>query len=160
MTTRYTSPDTEIAAALASLGIGTDTYGPTLNTAASPAGVETLGVALAAALREHRIEAVAIWSTPDEAVLAHIVARELGAGVCHVDEVLGLVTLRPGIGPEARTALIATAWPEPARLATLRGVVGNHRARPAVVAAVVSTPVLRSVTDLPTAHLAAEVEPA
>lgn len=158
--TRYTSPDAAVASALTLLGTGTDTYGPTLNTTASAADAETIGTALAEALRAHRIEAVALWSTPDEAVLAHIVARELGATVHHADELEGLVTFQPEIVPDTRAALIATAWPEPQRLATLLAAVGNHWAQPAAVAAVVATPVLRSVKELPTVHLAVEVDAA
>lgn len=148
--TRYTSPDAAVARALTLLGTGTDTYGPTLNTTASAADAETIGTALAEALRAHRIEAV----------LAHVVARELGATVHHADELEGLVTFQPEIVPDTRAALIATAWPEPQRLATLLAAVGNHWAQPAAVAAVVATSVLRSVKELPTVHLAVEVDAA
>jgi hypothetical protein len=158
MTIRYSVADNAVAAALTVLGTGADAYGPTLNTAVSPADVETIGAALAEALREHRLDAVAVWSTRDEAVLAHIVARELKATVCYADEIEGLVSLQPEIAPGSRTVLLATAWHTPSRLAVLQAVVGNQQAEPVVIAAVISTPVLRSVKDVPTVHLAAEAD--
>jgi hypothetical protein len=160
MTTRYTAPDASVAAALAVLGTDADAYGPTLNAAVSPADVETIGTALAEALRGYRVEAVAAWSTRDEAVLAHIVARELKATVRYADELGGLVSLQPEILPGSRTALIATAWQQPLRISALRAVAGVQQAELVAIAAVIATPALGSVKDLPTVHLAAEANAA
>lgn len=143
--------------ALRALGVGTDTYGPTVNTGSSPRYVEVLGRALAEELRESNAETLVIWSTPDEAVLAHAVALPLGATVRSASEVEGILTLDEPIAPGQRAALLATEW-EGRWLAKLRQLVLGSGGELVAAAAVVGSEALGAVTGLVTAALVPEHE--
>lgn len=151
-------PDPAVATAIRAIGVAADMYGPTLNTAGSPAAVETIGRALADALREHRPDALLVWNTIDERVLAHVIGRELDTSVLYAGELEGIVTLRPGVASGTRVALVATAWEDARRLATLRALAGTEHTEVVAVAAVLQTPAQRAVEDLPIVHVATAPE--
>jgi hypothetical protein len=91
----------------------------------SPAVPETLGRALAEQLRRYRPDAVVFWCTPEAAVLAHVVARELGADVLAADEDQGRLTLdrRPTAG--ATVVAVDVEWVDrPGLFPLVRTVVG------------------------------------
>ncbi|MDI2032481.1 hypothetical protein QFW96_27935 [Saccharopolyspora sp. TS4A08] len=138
--------------ALRALGVEADTYGPTVNTGGSPRHVEVLGRALAEELRASNAETLVIWSTPDEAVLAHAVALQLGATVRRASEVEGILTLDEPIAEGQRAALVATRW-EGRWLAKLREFVVGSGGELVAAAAVVGSEALDDVTGLPTAAL-------
>lgn len=138
--------------ALRALGVDMDTYGPTVNTGGSPRYVEVLGRAMAEALRESKAETLVVWNTPDEAVLAHAVALQLGATVRRASEVEGILTLDEPIAPDQRAALLATEW-RGRWLTTLRQLVLGSGGELVAAAAVVGSDALDAVTDLATAAL-------
>ncbi|SEN18945.1 hypothetical protein [Nonomuraea pusilla] len=146
--------DGAVARALREIGTAPDTYGPTLNTGPSPGAVETIGRAMANALRGIRPGAMAIWNTSDEAVLAHVVGRELEVPVVRAEEIEGVVLLNPGVTPGTEVALIATTWDRPERVTTLLNLIATKQARAVAVAAVLRTPALDAITLLPTVCLA------
>lgn len=130
------SPDsTTVASALRTLGITADTYGPTVNTRTDPASTEVIGHALAEALREPAPEHIAIWLSPDDAVLAHIVARELGATVIVATEQEGVLRLQPPPAAGAPVALLASAW-RPRQRRALHALTAATGAEIVAVAAV------------------------
>lgn len=133
--------------ALRALGVDTDTYGPTVNTGGSPRYVEVLGGALAEALRESNAETLVVWSTPDEAVLAHAVALQLGATVRRASEVEGILTLDEPIAPGQRAALLATEW-KGRWLTTLRQLVLGSGGELVAAAAVVGSDALDALPGL------------
>lgn len=141
-----------VAEAFGELGTDADTYGPTLNTQASPAAVEIIGRALAEVCRDHRPQRVAVWNTSDDAVLAHIVARELGVPVIRAAEVEGIVFFQPAASPGTRIAVIATAW-EPRRLQTILSLSASTDSEVVVAAAVVATATLQEAHAVPTVSL-------
>jgi hypothetical protein len=147
-----TTSDPEITAAVDKIGAALDTYGPTLNTASSPAAVETIGRGLAQALRSYRPGALAIWNTRDDAILAHVVARELGVIVLRADETDGVAALQP-TGQGTRTVFLAAAWDDPRRIAVSRTLMTAGNAKLAALAAVFGTPALQAVKDVPTVYL-------
>lgn len=146
------SNTTTPAAALRTLGVASDTYGPTINTGRSPRYVEVLGHALAESLRPSSPETLVVWNTPDEAVLAHAVALQLGVSVRRASEVEGILTLDEPIAPGTRVALVATEW-DGRWLETLRQLVLGSGGTLVVAAAVVGSDVLDSVADRATTAL-------
>jgi hypothetical protein len=149
-----TTTHSAVIAALRAVGVAPDTYGPTLNTARSPQDVDVLGAGLAEEIRAAAAPAaVVVWDTSDEAVLAHVVARHLDAGVLRAFEIEGILGLDPDIEDGTQVALLATQWGE-RRLATLRTLVTNRGGRIVAVAAALGSPALSAVHDAPTAALA------
>ncbi|WP_028927024.1 hypothetical protein [Pseudonocardia acaciae] len=143
---------TTVSGALRTVGVASDTYGPTVNTALSPRAVDVLGEALADALRAVQPHALAIWDTSDEAVLAHAAAFRLGVCVLRASEVEGIITLDRDVDPDARLVPLATRWSGP-RLSALRKVVTARGGRTVAVAAVLGSDALASVTDVPATAL-------
>jgi adenine/guanine phosphoribosyltransferase-like PRPP-binding protein len=126
-----------------------------LNTSRSPDAVETLGVALARALRPYQPTALVTWNSTDNGVLAHVVARELHVAVVAAYEDLGLLSLDRDLPSEGVVAVIAGMWRTPRELSALRELVRNQGATVAVAAAVIDTESLRTTeaTGLPTIAL-------
>jgi hypothetical protein len=139
--------------ALRAVGIAPDTYGPTINTARSPRDVDVLGERLADAIRGGAADppqALVVWDTSDEAVLAHAVARCLGVGVLRASEVEGRLGLDHDVEPGTPVVPMATQWVD-RRLGTLRKLVENRGGRTVAVAAVLGSAALDAVRDVPTA---------
>ncbi|TVT25878.1 hypothetical protein LWP59_18180 [Amycolatopsis acidiphila] len=140
------------ATALRTLGVASDTYGPTINSGRSPRYVEVLGRALAESLRPSNSETLVVWNTPDDAVLAHAVALQLGVTVRRASEVGGILTLDEPIARGTRVALVATEW-DGRWLETLRRLVLGSGGALVAAAAVVGSDVLDSVADRATIAL-------
>ncbi|MGW4487238.1 hypothetical protein ACWEOE_25750 [Amycolatopsis sp. NPDC004368] len=141
-----TTPVQDTAAAVRKLGVSPDTYGSSLDTATDPAATEVVGAALADLLTTPEVDRVAVWHGADDAVLAHVVARQLGATVTRASELEGVVGFHPPVAAGERIALVATAW-EPARLRTLLNLATTTQAEVVAVAAVLATPALAETTD-------------
>ncbi|MGW6659692.1 hypothetical protein [Rhodococcus sp. NPDC055024] len=75
-----------------------------------PAAVEALGRALARELRSYRVDAVVLWSDPSTAVLAHVVAREVGADVVYAYSDKGILSLSRPVANGARAVLVDYEW--------------------------------------------------
>ncbi|TQM11791.1 hypothetical protein [Pseudonocardia kunmingensis] len=139
--------------ALRAVGIAPDTYGPTINTARSPRAVDVIGERLAGAIRGCAVDppqALLVWDTSDEAVLAHAVARCLDVGVLRASEVEGRLGLDRDLEPGTLVVPMATQWVD-RRLATLRKLVDNRGGRTVAVAAVLGSAALAAARDVPTA---------
>lgn len=143
-----------VRAAVAELGIAPDSYGPTLNTAASPSAVRVVAAALAARLAGAGVDRVVVWNSSDEAVLAHAVAVELGVGVSRIDAVEGAVAVNPPLAAGSSAALLATSW-QSRGLATARSIV-DRQAGVAAIAAVSHSPALDEDLGVPVVHLLPE----
>lgn len=115
-----------------------------LNTSRSPEATETLGTELAVALRPYQPSALVIWSSTDNAVLAHVAARELHVEVVASYKDLGRLSLDRDLPPQAAVALIGGIWRTPRELSALQALVQNQGASVAVAAAVVETESLRA----------------
>ncbi len=88
--------------------------------ASDPAAVEVLGRAIADAGRGHKPSAVVTWLSPDDTVLGHIVARELGVCRGAVDIDLGLLTLEPALPNESRVLLVASSFDDRHSIGSMR----------------------------------------
>ena len=142
-------------AALRALGVAPDAYGPNVNTARSPRDVDAIAEGLAhevGARSAAQPQALAIWDTSDEAVLAHAVARRLGIGVLRAFEVEGRLGLDRDLEPGMPVALLATQW-DSRRLTSLRKLVSNRGGQTIAVTAALGSPALAEVRDVPTAAL-------
>ncbi|WP_019548733.1 hypothetical protein [Streptomyces sulphureus] len=147
--------DNVIHAAIDSLGTSPDSYGPTLDTARDTAAVETVGTALAEELDRYRPEALAVWNSGDEMVLAHIVARELHADLLYASDVAGILAFGRRPRPRQRVAMLATSWTS-RRFASLHAFAARtHDLDVVAAAAVIDTPALHTDDALPTIHLTA-----
>lgn len=149
--------------ALRALGVAPDAYGPTINAARSPRDVETLGRALGDSLRSSKPETLVMWSTCDDAVLAHVVALQLGIPVNRASEVEGILTFDEPFAPGTRVALVATEW-DGRWLGTLRRFVAGRGGELVAMGAVTASEALDAVADvftttLVTAHEAKEIVP-
>lgn len=141
-----------LAAALRTLGVAEDTYGPTVNTARSPRAVDILGESLAESLRTVQATKLVVWNTCDEAVLVHSVAHHLSVGVSRASELEGVLSLNEDLGADARVVLLATQW-STQRLEIVRRLVTGEGGRIVAVAAVLSSETLAAVDDVPTVAL-------
>jgi hypothetical protein len=139
-TTSDLSSSNPVVAAVRHLGTDPDAYGPTLNTAVSVAAVERVGKALADQLRPYGPNVVSFWNTGDEAVLGHVVARELGASVLRADDVKGVLSFSGELPTDARVALLATAWTNARWLESLSSVMRSSSADVVVIASVLAAP--------------------
>jgi len=99
--------DASFAAALAAIRF--DDSGTEFETARSVTATETVGAGLAARARESGATAVASLVRADDAVLAHVVARELGVPRATIEEDLGLLTLSPRLPDGSRVAFVGLA---------------------------------------------------
>jgi hypothetical protein len=113
----------------------------------NPPATEVVGAALADATRHFAPTVVVSWSSPDEFVLAHIVARELGATRAGVELDLGLLTVEPVIPSSSRVLLLATFWGAGRPLESLHTLV-LERGHTVVAAASLIKPE-SSVPDIP-----------
>ncbi|MGV8876683.1 MAG: hypothetical protein ACOH1K_04135 [Rhodoglobus sp.] len=85
-----------------------------------PAAAEQIGRALAAQVSEFQATAVVSWLDSEETVLAHIVARELGAVRTGVQLDLGLLTIESELPAGSRVVLVSTFWDGQRPLHSLR----------------------------------------
>ena len=72
-----------------------------------PKETEKAGKKLAQALGSQSISVVVCWDKAEDAVLAHVVARELGVPVCYAYESGGIMGLESRLPAGASTALVA-----------------------------------------------------
>ncbi|MCR3722100.1 MULTISPECIES: hypothetical protein [Prauserella salsuginis group] len=140
------------ATALRALGVAADTYGPTINASRSPRDVEALGRVLAESLSDSRPQKLVVWSTCDDAVLAHVVAVRLGISVTRASEVEGILTFDEPFSPGTRVALVATQWAG-RRLATLRRFVTGQGGEVVALGAVIASESLDAAGDVPATAL-------
>lgn len=117
---------------------------------AVPAAVEIVGSALAEQLKAKDATAVVVRDDIDDAVLAHVVGRELGVDIIRVYEEEGLLTLAPEPAPGTRAVLLANHWDAPARLQALRLLLAHHQTSLVAVAALVSSDALAALSDVDT----------
>ncbi|MET9303680.1 hypothetical protein AB0893_17630 [Micromonospora aurantiaca] len=137
MTTSHdTSTEAVLTAVLRLTPAGDDTR---LNLLTDPSAAEVVGRWIADEVRQYEPTVVAVWDDPQAAVLAHIVAREVGCVVVRVIETEGLVRLVDAPLAVGRVALLADRFTAENSLGALLGVVENHGLTTVAVAAVVDS---------------------
>jgi len=106
MTTPH--PDPAVAQAVSTLVIpdGGDTV--KLDITRSAEAAEFAGRALAAQLSHHKPEILVTWEQPDEAILAHIVARQLGLRAVLFGVYGGVIPLEAALIRNRRVGLVVT----------------------------------------------------
>ncbi|WP_223690521.1 hypothetical protein [Leifsonia poae] len=103
-----TSPD--LASLVASVTVREADGSSWYDLSSHPVSVDAIGGAIADRVRDAGITAVISWWTPDEAVLAHVVASALGVPRSSAELELGLITLSPELNANngRRVLLVAT----------------------------------------------------
>lgn len=116
---------------------------PTLD---DPARTERVGARLAERLAGKGVTAVVCWDSSEDAVIAHVVARELGVGLRLADEVEGIITLEHPLPDDALVALVGEELTARTAVSGLAGVTRHSGARIAAVATV-RTPAIVEGTE-------------
>lgn len=114
-----------------------------------PARTERVGTELAAAMDGLDVTTVVCWDVSEDAVLGHVVARELGAQLLLAVQIEGIVSLLAPLPAQARVALVGEEFRGPTGLAGLAGVVKHAGGETVAVAAAGGEP------DLATTEAAA-----
>lgn len=101
-------------------------------TPPQPQEIETTGKNLASGAAELDADLVLTWNQPEDAVLGHIVARELGFGIAYANEVEGILDTFGSLA--GRTVLIVFAeTPKESGVTALTGLITSSGARVAGV---------------------------
>lgn len=111
-----------------------------------PARTERVGTRLAQRLAGQGITAIVCWDASEDAVLAHVVARELGVGLRLADEIEGIVTLERTLPDGAVVAMVGAELTARTAVSGLAGVVRHSGGRVAAVATV-RTPAVVADTE-------------
>lgn len=119
----------DLAAAISGRSIPSGGSDPLLD----PAAVETLGATLAAAIRDHTPDRVMVWGYSDAVLLAHVVARETGAGLVRGLEDAGLLYVEGTLHSGERVVLLDSGSPR-----SVRQMIALVRGRDAEAVAVLS----------------------
>lgn len=132
---------------LARGGSGLTSHVPKYNGLADPPGAEELASALARRLAGPRPTAIVVWEDPEDVVLGHVVARELGLSVVRAFDADGLVGQR-GVLPEAaRVALVSDAVRDPRVVLAVSQLVERAGGRLVATGVLVETPELRASVE-------------
>ncbi len=120
---------------------------PKYNGLVDPPGAEDLGRRLAEQARALAPTVVLLWEDPEDVVLGHIVARELGVPAArgyNADGLVGLVGSLPAAG---RVLLLADAFRDPTAVRALRALVHQQGGEVAGTAVLLDTDALAAVVD-------------
>jgi hypothetical protein len=140
MTRSAAHPDA--AAAIAAVTTGPDGL---INFLADPAATEVIARLVAEQLSALDVDCLVIRDGTQSAVLAHVVARNLGCSTLRVCEIEGLVEFMDEPMAEARTAVIGARFPTENSLGALVGRARHSGLYVAAIVAVTSSPALRIV---------------
>lgn len=135
---------------------------PKYNGMLDPAGAETLGRALAAALAGYHPTSVLVWEDPPDLILAHIVARELSATVVRAFDADGLVAFTGTFPAGARVVLLGDTFRDPRVVQALVALVHQQHGTPVAAAELFTVPGTadESVPGIPAVVLAGAGAPA
>ena len=110
-----------------------------IDLSVSPEYAEELGTAIAKRVAEYDPQLIVTWMLPDEAVLAHIVARILGISSAHAELDLGLITVDRELCPSMRILLLTTIDDQYRRLNSLNTLFIEHGHTVVAAVSVLST---------------------
>jgi hypothetical protein len=116
-----------------------------INVLSEPAAAERAGVELAGGLARENVQVVLSWDESEDAVLAHVIAREVGARTVQVFNSGGILFLTDVINSGERVVLVGDAFRSSNALLGPIGLVHGTDAEVAVVAAIKSTEHLESL---------------
>jgi adenine/guanine phosphoribosyltransferase-like PRPP-binding protein len=112
-----------------------------------PRGAEQLGLALAERLRASEPDRILVWDDVEDAVLAWVVARELGCPVVRAMEADGLLDFDGTIADGDRVVVLADAFRQGRILHGMKALVTVNRASVAAVAVLFDTEELYAEAD-------------
>jgi adenine/guanine phosphoribosyltransferase-like PRPP-binding protein len=121
--------DRDVAALLDAGGMATADGTPAkYNALADPAGAEDLARRLAEQARNLNPTVVAVWEDPEDAILGHVVARELGVRAVRAWNADGLVGQSGPLQSGDRVLLVLDAVRDPRSVLAVHGVVARDGA--------------------------------
>jgi hypothetical protein len=123
---------------------------PKYNGLADPGGAEQLGRWLARRAQNFGPSVVLLWEDPQDIVLGHVVARELGAVSVRSYNADGLVDLADPLPRGSRVLLLIDAFREPGLVRAMRAIAERHGASVVAIAVLVDTDALAAAGE-PTA---------
>lgn len=112
----------------------------------NPTATEGLGKSIADRARPYNPDVVASWSSPEEAVLAHIVANELNVVRASIKLDLGLLSLESELPKGSRIILVSTFWSSQRPLISLQNLLEGQGHT--IVAAASLVPPTASASDV------------
>lgn len=123
-----------------------------VNVLADAAATETVGRRLAQQVRDAHpdVEVLVVWDAPGPSVLAHVVARELGAHVVRAYEIEGLVELADSADAGQPALALGDHFPTENSVNALVGVARSSGLRVVAIASALDSSALTSAgTGLP-----------
>ncbi|RBP61516.1 hypothetical protein DFO66_12150 [Brevibacterium sanguinis] len=96
-------------------------------TPPQPPEVETTGKRLASEASELGADLVLIWNQVEDAVLGHIVARELGVGIAYANEVEGILDTCGALAG-CRVLVVFAETPKDSDITALTGLIATSGA--------------------------------
>ena len=146
--------DSEASALISTLLVEEDSVERWFDFGKNPSATEQVGKLIADRAHAYAPDAVASWSSPDETVLAHIVARELGAVRVGIELDLGLLSVLSELPAASRVMLISTFWNRVRPVASLRTLLeGQGHTVVAAASLVISSAGFDDAGDLPLIRL-------
>lgn len=112
---------------------------PKYNPLRDPAGAERLGTALAERARHVGANVVVVWEHHEDAILAHIVARELSVPAVRTWDADGLVAHSGSLPQHARALILADAFRSPTPLLAIKAFLEQQHGTVAAAAALLGT---------------------
>jgi len=125
---------------------GGDTW---IDVCVDPTAAESVGAAIAARAAEYQPQLVVTWGLPDESVLAHIVARDLGITSARADLDLGLITIEEELPSATRVLLVTTIDDPYRRLNSLHTLLDGQGHTVVAAASVISAGTQLVESDVP-----------
>jgi hypothetical protein len=113
-----------------------------------PSGIASAGRTLAGKLAALRPDVLVVWDGPDDSVLAHVVAFELGLRWVRAYDEGGFVGHVGDLMPGARAIVMADAFDDNQRIRALQALVVQHGAFVIGAAALVRTEALSRAATL------------
>lgn len=88
-----------------------------------PSGAERLGATLAERARDHAPNVVVVWEDPEDLILAHIVARELGVRAVRTWNADGLVAHAGSLPAQARAVILTDIFRDTTPLRAMKAFI-------------------------------------
>lgn len=101
-------------------------------TPPQPPETEKLGQSLARDAKDLKVDTVLTWSQPEDTVIGHVVARELGIGTVYANEVEGILDTFGSL-TGLNVLIVFAETPNESEVTALTGLVENSAARVAKI---------------------------
>lgn len=112
---------------------------PKYSPLSDPIGAERLGATLAERVRAREPNVVVVWEDSEDAILAYIVARELGVRAVRTWNADGLVAHAGSLPPDAQALILADAFRDATPLLAMKAFIEQQGGLVTAAAVLVKT---------------------